>query len=251
MANTANAGYMIPEQAWDQADPTAYNHVFGKGTGSAAPLAWAMAQYVRLAQGIGAGKVVETPSVVADRYARQAPPAAPQLSVTSPADLSTATSRTITVSGTTTATSVYLSVNGVKQQIAVSAGHVLHPGDAAVDQQPARHRGRRRARRYRAGRPHRARPSVPGSVASTDPAGDDNGPGSYVYPTDGAFNAGSFDLTKFDVYQDGGDVRLVTTHPGSDQQPLGRQRDEHPAAEHLRQGRRRHDDRHRSCPAPT
>ena len=29
----------------------------------------------------------------------------------------------------------------------------------------------------------------------TDPAGDDNGPGSYIYPTDGAFNAGSFDLT--------------------------------------------------------
>ena len=24
----------------------------------------------------------------------------------------------------------------------------------------------------------------------TDPTGDDNGPGSYVYPTDGAFNAG-------------------------------------------------------------
>ncbi len=82
MANTANAGYMIPEQAWDQADSTAYNHVFGKGTGSAAPLSWAMSQYVRLAQGIGAGKVVETPSVVADRYARQAPLAAPQLSVT-------------------------------------------------------------------------------------------------------------------------------------------------------------------------
>ena len=37
MANAANDGYMIPEQAWDQADPTSYGHVFGKGTGSAAP----------------------------------------------------------------------------------------------------------------------------------------------------------------------------------------------------------------------
>ena len=45
---------------------------------------------------------------------------------------------------------------------------------------------------------------------TTDPSGDDNGPGSYVYPTNGAFNPGSFDLTKFDVYRDGGDVRLVT-----------------------------------------
>jgi len=55
----------------------------------------------------------------------------------------------------------------------------------------------------------------------SDPAGDDNGPGSYVYPTDGAFNAGSFDLTKFDVYQDGGDVRLVTTIQGAINNPWG------------------------------
>jgi len=37
MANSANDGYMIPEQVWDLADPTSYGHVFGKGTGSAAP----------------------------------------------------------------------------------------------------------------------------------------------------------------------------------------------------------------------
>jgi len=59
MANTANAGYMIPEQIWDQNDPTAYGHVAGEGTGSAAPLAWAMAQYVRLAQGIANGSPCE------------------------------------------------------------------------------------------------------------------------------------------------------------------------------------------------
>ncbi len=220
MANTANAGYMIPEQAWDQADPTAYNHVFGKGTGSAAPLSWAMSQYVRLAQGIGAGKVVETPSVVADRYARQAPPAAPQLSVTSPADLSTATSRTITVSGTTTATSVYLSVNGVKQQIAVSAGtfsvQVTLPSISNQIVVAAVGANGGTAQVVRTVTAFGARV---GGVS--DPAGDDNGPGSYVYPTDGAFNAGSFDLTKFDVYQDGGDVRLVTTIQGAINNPWG------------------------------
>ena len=220
MANTANAGYMIPEQAWDQADSTAYNHVFGKGTGSAAPLSWAMSQYVRLAQGIGAGKVVETPSVVADRYARQAPPAAPQLSVTSPADLSTATSRTITVSGTTTATSVYLSVNGVKQQIAVSAGtfstQVTLPSISNQLVVAAVGANGGTAQVVRTVTAFGARV---GGV--TDPAGDDNGPGSYVYPTDGAFNAGSFDLTKFDVYQDGGDVRLVTTIQGAINNPWG------------------------------
>ena len=71
MANTANDGYMIPEQVWDepQPAPAPYGYQPGKATGSASPLAWAMAQYVRLARAIAAGKPVETPAVVSDRYA--------------------------------------------------------------------------------------------------------------------------------------------------------------------------------------
>ena len=237
MANTANAGYMIPEQIWDQADPTAFNHVFGKGTGSAAPLAWAMAQYVRLAQGIANGNVVETPTVVADRYARRHR-RPPDLTVTSPADLSTATSRTIQVTGTTTATTVYVSVNGVKQQVAVSAGHVRRPSDAAGDQQPDRHR-RGRANGGTTQVSATSRPSVTGSAASPTPPATTTDPGSYVYPTNGAFNAGSFDLTNFDVYRDGDNVRLVARTLRTDQQPLGRQRHEHPAAQRLRPRQRR------------
>ncbi|WP_394834015.1 glucan 1,4-alpha-glucosidase [Pendulispora rubella] len=68
MAGSANQGYLIPEQAWDR--PDANGFVFGKGTDSATPLAWSMAQFVRLAVSISAGKNVETPSVVAARYAR-------------------------------------------------------------------------------------------------------------------------------------------------------------------------------------
>ena len=34
-------------------------------------------------------------------------------------------------------------------------------------------------------------------VCFDDPAGDDNGPGEYVYPTDAVYTTGSFDLTKF------------------------------------------------------
>jgi carbohydrate-binding DOMON domain-containing protein len=34
-------------------------------------------------------------------------------------------------------------------------------------------------------------------VAFKDPMGDDNGPGSYVYPTDAVYTKGSFDLTGF------------------------------------------------------
>jgi glucoamylase len=67
MAACANDGCMIPEQCWDRAD--AFGFTFGKGTGSATPLAWSMAQFVRLAVSIDAGFPVETPKVVADRYA--------------------------------------------------------------------------------------------------------------------------------------------------------------------------------------
>jgi glucoamylase len=66
MANAANQGYLIPEQAWDRADQ--YGFDFGQATGSAAPLNWAEAQYVRLAHSIDAGFPVETPPAVLSRY---------------------------------------------------------------------------------------------------------------------------------------------------------------------------------------
>lgn len=67
MAASANAGFMIPEQVWDRAG--AFGFTFGEGTGSATPLAWSMAQFVRLAHSIDAGAPVETPSIVKARYA--------------------------------------------------------------------------------------------------------------------------------------------------------------------------------------
>lgn len=39
-----------------------------------------------------------------------------------------------------------------------------------------------------------------------DPLGDDTGPGTYTYPTDGVFAAGSYDLTAFTVGTEGDDV---------------------------------------------
>lgn len=39
--------------------------------------------------------------------------------------------------------------------------------------------------------------------SAEDPQGDDNGIGSYTYPTDGAFKAGDFDLTGFEMASDG------------------------------------------------
>jgi len=72
MANFANPGGMIPEQVWDQADPTQYGFVFGSGTGSATPLAWSMAQFIRLAVCIEEKRVVEQPAIVAEHFLRHA-----------------------------------------------------------------------------------------------------------------------------------------------------------------------------------
>ena len=68
MARFANSGRLLPEQVWDRQHETGYDWEFGEGTGAATPLAWAAAQYVRLAHGIDAGEPVETPAVVAERY---------------------------------------------------------------------------------------------------------------------------------------------------------------------------------------
>ncbi|MFB6223547.1 MAG: glycoside hydrolase family 15 protein [Haloarcula sp.] len=68
MQDVSNSGRMIAEQIWDRGHATEYDWEFAKGTGSATPLAWAMAQYVRLAHGISAGEPVETPAFVHERY---------------------------------------------------------------------------------------------------------------------------------------------------------------------------------------
>lgn len=62
LAGFANDGLMIPEQLWDRGKN------LGKGTGSATPLAWSMAQFIRLAMSIERGRNVETPRVVWERY---------------------------------------------------------------------------------------------------------------------------------------------------------------------------------------
>jgi len=68
MERFANAGGMIPEQVWDEADPTAFRFEFGSGTGSATPLAWSMAQFLRLAVCAEEKRIVETPGIVAEHF---------------------------------------------------------------------------------------------------------------------------------------------------------------------------------------
>ncbi len=74
MAGFANAGMMIPEQVWDMAASPRPQFKFGEGTGSATPLAWSMAQFVRLATNLQEGRNLDTPDIVAARYASKATP---------------------------------------------------------------------------------------------------------------------------------------------------------------------------------
>ena len=88
MANFASGVDLIPEQNWELpdlapspygTDPTIASIGFRNGgpAGSAAPLTWSAAQFVRLVAGLGRGRnPVETPRVVADRYVEHRPPAA-------------------------------------------------------------------------------------------------------------------------------------------------------------------------------
>ncbi|HEY8563286.1 MAG TPA: glycoside hydrolase family 15 protein [Pyrinomonadaceae bacterium] len=75
----SNEGLMIPEQIWDKPEipknfdlgfipPTLK---FGEGNGSATPLAWSMAQFIRLAINLKAGRNLETPDVVYNRYVKK------------------------------------------------------------------------------------------------------------------------------------------------------------------------------------
>ena len=74
MAGFANEGLMIPEQVWDSPRPPRPEFRFGEGTGSATPLAWSMAQFIRLAANLREGRNLDTPGLVAARYSKTAPP---------------------------------------------------------------------------------------------------------------------------------------------------------------------------------
>jgi glucan 1,4-alpha-glucosidase len=81
MLGFANEGLMIPEQVWDKAvTPKNIDKQFvpelkfGEGTGSATPLAWSMAQFIRLAVNLKAGRNLDTPDIVFNRYVKNGIP---------------------------------------------------------------------------------------------------------------------------------------------------------------------------------
>jgi glucoamylase len=68
MEGFASRGGMLPEQIWDADDVPGRDLFFGRPTGSAMPLMWAHAEYVKLLRSVHDGVVFDRLAAVADRY---------------------------------------------------------------------------------------------------------------------------------------------------------------------------------------
>jgi len=64
----ANCGQMVPEQVWDEADQPRRDLFRGKPAGSAMPLVWAHAEYLKLLRSALDGKVFDRIDPVYERY---------------------------------------------------------------------------------------------------------------------------------------------------------------------------------------
>ncbi|MGI8416838.1 MAG: glucodextranase DOMON-like domain-containing protein [Nakamurella sp.] len=228
--NKENSGPgLVPEQVWNYpdlpkspygTDPSIASIGFtnGQADGSASPLTWASASQVRLTADLAAGRDLEQPAAVRDRYITHTQGSTP-LTVTSPTD-QTAAGATITVTGiaapharidiadvatdnnnATTTTSGTATRNGT---FTVRLRSVPGTNTLVITSTTAH------------GTAQVARTVVSDVINGTlvysrgDPAGDDNGPGSYAYPTASDFHAHAFDLTNFQVYDTGSTVTFRT-----------------------------------------
>jgi glucoamylase len=68
MESFSNDGGLLPEQVWDQGDILERELFFGKPSGSAMPLVWAHAEYVKLRRSLKDGRVFDMPEQTVKRY---------------------------------------------------------------------------------------------------------------------------------------------------------------------------------------
>jgi len=68
MERLAHKGIMLPEQVWDKPDLPEARMYFGRPAGSAMPLMWAHAEYIKLLRSVADGKVFDFIPIVAERY---------------------------------------------------------------------------------------------------------------------------------------------------------------------------------------
>ncbi|WP_440988841.1 glucodextranase DOMON-like domain-containing protein [Haloarchaeobius baliensis] len=224
MQGFANEGRMIPEQVWDRPEPGPYGWEFGEGTGSATPLSWSMAQFVRLAHGIDAGEPVETPQVVRDRYADGPRTGGPSLSVD---DLpAVVEGDTVTVSGSTDGALVAVKTPEETVTVTPDGGSfsvdVGVAGESAVTVVAADQTGAPADAATTVVQDTVSSLSLGAEIATwSDPAGDDHGPGEYVYPTADAFVDGAFDISEFAVHETADSYQFRTELAGELTNPWG------------------------------
>jgi len=73
MAHMASSGGMLPEQVWDAAPVPSRGLEPGRPTGSAMPLAWAHAEYIKLVVSRSLGRPFDRPGPVWQRYSGKRP----------------------------------------------------------------------------------------------------------------------------------------------------------------------------------
>jgi len=233
MINFSSGVGLVPEQAWEDpglaaspygSDPATASIGFtdGKAAGSASPLTWAQAQELRLIASLGSGRNVDTPAITTARYVTGGPPGSLSVSITAPAGGSTLAVTSTTVTGKT----------AVGAAVSVASADTTTGATASVTSTTAAADGS-----YSASVPVgfgsnaiTVTATAPGGRSTgyaqvtvtnegggstvldvTDPSGDDNGPGTYQYPTSGDFHPGAFDLTRFQVLSDGTTAYLRAT----------------------------------------
>ncbi len=228
MRNMTSGQGLEPEQAWEDpavapspfgTDPATASIGFepGRPAGSASPLTWAQAQYARLALNLSAGRNLETPQILTDRYVTHGMPGSLPVTITSPTNRSTINGSPVKVTGTTTpgasvdaegaggfggpaatASTTANSSGGFSLEVAASFGSTTitvtaTSGDKTGYSQLTV-----------------SNLALPGTtvLTTTDPIGDDSGPGTYAYPTNSAFQPGAFDLTGMQISQTTTDVYI-------------------------------------------
>jgi glucoamylase len=227
MQKFASGVGLIPEQDWELpdlaaspfgTDPTIASIGFqnGRPAGSAAPLTWSAASFVRFAADLDAGKNVALPKATFDRYVKHTQ-GATTLTVTSPADKSAVSGSPVTVTGTTAPKNkVYITATNTDQSFATTTASTTAASDGSFSLNAAISGGTTVlnivAVSPNGATAHAMRTVVWDLVQGTllidvtDPNGDDNGPGTYAYPTSPDFHPGAYDLQDFQVYDAGSDV---------------------------------------------
>jgi hypothetical protein len=233
MRNMASGVGLIPEQAWDQpdlaaspygTDPTVASIGFrnGKPAGSAAPLTWSSGQFVRLVRTVEAGRLLDQPANTVARYITNGPPGTTPLTITAPPDQSVLPAPSVTVTGTTApGNAVDVAATNVDVNSATTTAHTtaLADGSFSVNLTLT---GGTSVITVVATSPSGATAAAsrtvvvdfaPGPVLLdvSDPAGDDNGPGNYAYPTSDNFKPGAYDIRRFQVFDGGGSVIFKLT----------------------------------------